>query len=111
MSDCGHYVKFVLSNGNYIDEVFECREDATAACRNYCVTCVSAGCDYCECEEMNREPNVKTSYSCNYLDFMDATPNENYQGPTVIVRGPDPQPIVFTWEGDYYTWRYLEESE
>ena len=103
----GHYISFVLYRGGDMREEFDCREGEHAPCRTYCALCVNEDREHCQCAEFDREPHVYIGAPCLYLQFMDATPGENYGGPKTIVRGPDPQPITFTWDIGNYTWSYI----
>lgn len=109
MSAPVHFVSFSLTSGNAWPTInFQCKADEDAACRTLsCQTCWSEERDRCECSDMGRTPDPKTGQPCFPVSFMhDGEPMESYDGPDENIRGPEPHPVTFTWEGDYYTWEY-----
>lgn len=112
-----HFVTFRLENGELPVPVFECREPVNAACRTYCETCVSeqreeCQCDYVEVENADgtvtegRTPEMTDGHPCTYIEWMTEDIFELYAGDTVTLTGPEPQPVVFIWEGDYFLWEF-----
>lgn len=104
MSD--HYVSHTLSSGDYVRTKFECRAGDNAPCRTWCDTCEKEQREQCECSGLDREPNLIGGHPCSIVVFLEHAPEEAYDGLDQPVRGPDPQPITATWEGDYYVWDY-----
>lgn len=105
MSD--HYVQFTLSSGDYPNVKFECRANGNAPCRTFCQTCWNEAQDRCVCDSKGRDPDVTHGHPCNFLAWMEDAPHESYDGPDgAPVRGPEPQPVTFSWQGDYFTWEY-----
>lgn len=121
MTNHNHFIQFLLESGDHPREKFTCEAGEHAECRRYCATCESESRERCECEyygvfydqgnllSEGRDPVYRYG-SCNYLNWMDDAPGELYQGDRMPVRGPDPQPVTFHWEGGYFTWRYAEAS-
>lgn len=102
-----HYVHFILESGDSPHPEFECRAPEDAHCRTFCQTCWFEAQEQCVCDHEGREPVITHGHPCNYLGWIENVPNESYDGAAVAVRGPEPEPISFHWEGDYYTWKYI----
>lgn len=104
MSD--HYVQHMLHSGDYVRTQFECRAPENAPCRTWCDTCEKEQREQCECSALSRTPNLIGGHPCSIIQFLCDAAEESYDGREQPVRGPEPQPIVAIWEGDYYVWDY-----
>lgn len=107
-----HFVQFVLEPGDsWPTAVFTCTAPVGAKCRVFCKTCVDECQEQCVCEYLDepRVPVIEDMGCCNYVAWMESGDGgcESFGGArgTPII-GPEPAPVVFTWEGDYFIWEY-----
>lgn len=111
MTEHHHFVHHVIADECGVRTKYTCTAPEDAQCRTSCETCYDEMQEQCICEIMDppREPNRVGGKPCNILGWLENdAPDECYDGPETAVRGPEPQPIVTSWEGDYYQWRYAE---
>jgi hypothetical protein len=114
-----HFVRFLISTGDSANVTFKCSAPEDASCRTVCKTCMDECREQCECaywandedEEVGREPNIVHGQDCNILNWLNEDPEESYCGPSRPVKGPEWQPISPVWDGDYYTWHYVEDDD
>lgn len=109
-----HFARHILQSGDSVRTVFECRAPETAPCRTICRTCLDEGQESgCVCDQLDlpREPNPEHGRPCNYISWMEQAPEESYGGDEIPVQGPEWQPVVFTWEGDYFIWEYAAADD
>lgn len=105
-----HFVQHQLKAGDWVRTKFKCEGPETALCKTICQTCWNECRDSCECagEDPPREPVLKTGESCQLVEWLEESPEEAYAGPEDLpVRGPDWQPIIISWNGDCYEWKYV----
>ncbi|CAN5145547.1 hypothetical protein BH11ACT6_BH11ACT6_34730 [soil metagenome] len=102
-----HFVQYLLQQGDSARVMFMCTAPENAGCRTFCQTCWDESQERCVCDDVDRKPNMTGGHPCNHLGWAENSPEELYDGvDDTAVRGPVPQPIVWSWEGDYYTWDY-----
>lgn len=119
-----HYVRYNLSTSDWPRPEFKCDAPEDAECRTVCKLCIlEEGNERCECDDLEienedgtftygREPVLEHGQDCNVLAWLEnGDPEETYEGPDCVVRGPDWAPIEIDWPEDYCTWHYPEENK
>lgn len=99
-----HFVEWAIEPEN-IRAHFICIATHGAACRMWC----AEGCEE-RCHGTDEEPHRQEDQGgCGQIPFLSESGEPNsascYSGPETTVRSG---PIVLTWEGDDYAWRYVE---
>lgn len=95
-----HYVTWTIGGGT-VDAGFHCAAEIGAACRLWCAAPFERQCDEIPCVHGSADQG-----ECLVMVWLandGATPADLYTGPKTKVR---PGPIVTTWDGHGYTWRY-----
>lgn len=106
MSD--HYVRHILSSGDYIRTEFKCEAPFGAKCRMICDRCNRLQREQCECGwDDDLTPDLQDQGECMWVVWLDNDESfELYNGEDQPVRGPDWQPIEPEWNGEGYEWDY-----
>lgn len=105
-----HFIHIYLAEPFGLQVEWKCEADRDADCKSWCPApeCEDGGCvDY----ERHREHWQRhDSEECGALVWLEegGTWDEMYEGPDADVHSG---PIILSWEGDGYSWRYAGGEE
>lgn len=102
-----HFVQHFLRPGDYVQTKFTCTAPEGAKCREACRKCSDQQREACVCASLDEQPDLQDFGECFVVLWLSQdAPEECFTGEHQAVKGPEPQPIEYEWDGDCFSWDY-----